>query len=86
MTTAKEKRHMARVADLGCLVCASPAELHHIREGQGMSQRSSNYLTIPLCPFHHRGELSIHADKRQFEALYRNELELLAETIEALEE
>ena len=78
---------MARVAALGCVVCRnagfgeSPAELHHIREGQGGAQRASNWLVIPLCPSHHRqGADSIHGDRRGFIARYGDELDLLAQT------
>ena len=52
-----EKEHLSRVANVGCIVCRmqgneeSPAEIHHIRSGQGISQRASNYEVIPLCPF-----------------------------------
>jgi hypothetical protein len=52
-----EKEHLSKVASVGCIVCRmqgneeSPAEIHHIRHGQGMSQRASNYEVIPLCPF-----------------------------------
>lgn len=49
-----------------------------------MSQRASNWLSIPLCQEHHLGALSIHKSKRQFEALYGNELDLLALTLERL--
>lgn len=85
--TKAEKRHLDRVASLGCIVCGSPAEVHHIRTSFGMSQRASNYLTVPLCPFHHRqggfGE-AIHAGQKQFEMQYGAELSLLAETIARL--
>jgi hypothetical protein len=84
MTTAAEKRYMGRVAELGCCICSSQAQVHHIREGVGMGQRSSPYLTIPLCEDHHTGSLSIHKAKRQFEQLYGDELKLLAMTIERL--
>jgi len=84
--TKAEKDHMGRVAGLGCLVCGMPAEVHHIRDGVGMSQRSSNYLTVPLCYEHHRGSLSIHGSKRTFEGLYGSEMDLLAETIKRLSE
>jgi hypothetical protein len=84
--TKAENAHLDRVASLGCLICQQPAEVHHIREGQGISQRASHFLTVPLCPDHHRGSLSIHASKRQFEALYGSELDLLAQTIEKLGE
>ena len=52
-----EKEHLSKVAGIGCIVCrmrgneGTPAEIHHIRSGQGMSQRASNYEAIPLCPF-----------------------------------
>lgn len=84
------RRYMDAVAQQGCHVCSalgygySPAELHHIRDGQGMSQRSSDYLVVPLCAQHHRlggGGVAIHAGQRQFENLYGTELDLLAMTI-----
>jgi hypothetical protein len=80
LSTAKEKRHMGRVAALGCLICKQPANVHHIR-----TERIKNhFLTIPLCREHHQGDFSIHMDKRQFENIYGSELYLLANTIEQL--
>lgn len=76
---------MAMVADLPCCVCgAEGVQVHHIREGQGISQRASHFLTIPLCSDHHTGPLSIHMSKRQFENMYGSELDLLAGTIKRL--
>lgn len=85
--TKAEKLHRHRVAALGCIVCFntghidSPAELHHIRAGQGMSQRASEYEVIPLCPFHHRhggyGH-AIHAGRIMWEANHGTEQDLLA--------
>jgi len=52
---------MGRVAELGCYLCRelgygpTPAQVHHVREGQGMGQRASNWLTVPLCAQHHTG-------------------------------
>jgi len=66
MTTLAEKKHMGRVAELGCAICrrmgypGTPAELHHRRGGQGLSNRSSNWEVIPLCPRHHRGADGVH--------------------------
>lgn len=75
---------MGKVAELGCLICRRPACVHHIREGQGMSQRARNYLIVPLCPEHHtdggRG-VAVHADRKTFESMYGSELDLLAQTI-----
>jgi hypothetical protein len=82
--TAAQKRHMGRVAELGCIVCSSPAEVHHIRTGYGGGQRAPHELTIPLCLDHHRGDFSIHKSKRQFENIYGSELDLLAQTIARL--
>lgn len=90
--TKAEKAHMSRVAALGCALCRrlgqgeTPCELHHIREGQGMSQRASDFLVIGLCPEHHRGASGLHGlGSRGFERRYGvDELGLLAETIDAL--
>jgi len=90
--TAAEKRHMGRVAALGCILCdhlglgATPAQVHHIREGQAMSQRASNFLTIPLCPEHRTGKTGLHGmGTNAFERAYCvTELDLLAMTIERL--
>jgi hypothetical protein len=63
--TKNEKKYMSAVAELGCVICrrlgyeGTPAELHHIRSGQGWG-RASNYLVIPACPRHHRGNEGIH--------------------------
>jgi len=54
--------------------------VHHIREGQGMSQRASNWLTIPLCPQCHTGPMGVHGDKTMLRVKKTTELELLAET------
>lgn len=85
--SAAEQRWMDRVAGLPCRVCGAGAvELHHIREGQGAAQRAQHTLVLPLCPEHHRGASGLHGlGKRGFAARYRrDELDLLAETIEAL--
>lgn len=92
MSTAAEKRYMGAVASLGCILCRhlglgeTPAEVHHLREGQGGAQRASNFLTIPLCPEHHRGASGLHGlGTRGFYTRYRlTELDLLAMTVEAI--
>lgn len=86
--TKSERQYLSDAASLGCLICRSmgygdtPAELHHPRSGQGMSQRSSNLDVIPLCAAHHRGIMhpavpSIHLDKVKFERLFGSEAELV---------
>ncbi len=91
--SAKGVRHVGRVASLGCVICrhlgygATPAQVHHIREGQGAAQRASYMLTVPLCPEHHTGGTGLHGlGVKAFERTYRlSELDLLAMTIEDLE-
>ena len=83
---SRAKRHMGRVAALPCLICEkcglgdSPAEVHHV-----LAPRS-DFLTVPLCPTHHRGALGFHGlGQRAFERKYHtSEAELLALTIERL--
>jgi hypothetical protein len=84
--TAADKRHLNKVAELGCIACInmgypdSPAEIHHPRAGQGMSQRAPHDMAIPLCPPHHRTgghSVAIHAGQEAWEDIHGTELELL---------
>lgn len=81
---AAEKRYLSRVAECSCSACwaPGPSECHHPRFAAGMGQRAHNHLVIALCYECHRGALSIHLNKRQFEAIYGEEPMLLAKTIE----
>lgn len=89
MSTNGEKRHLQRLADAGCILCwhlgndTTPPEIHHLREGRGMSQRSSHFMAVPLCPEHHRGDSGLHGlGTREFERQYRlSELDLLELTL-----
>ena len=85
MTTQREKQHMDLVASMPCSCCgAYGVQVHHLREGQGMSQRASNWLTIPLCPECHTGPNGIHGNKSLMRIQKIEEIDLLARTIEAL--
>lgn len=85
-----ERKWLDRVSSLGCVLCShlglgvTPAEVHHLKEGQGMSQRAEHWLTIPLCPEHHRGATGLHGlGTKGFYTRYRlDELDLLAMTLE----
>lgn len=86
--TKAEREHLARVIDLGCIVCRntgrgkSPAEVHHIRIGVGKGQRAGHFDVLPLCAPHHRiGSYGIafHAGKEKWQALYGSEQDLLAQ-------
>lgn len=90
--TKDEKKHLSRVAELGCVLCArlgypgTPAEVHHIRTQTGAGRRASHYDTLPLCPEHHRGNTGLHGlGRKAFERKYNlTELELLEEVKEKL--
>ena len=87
--TAAERRWMAAVADLGCVVCLkfhhvrTPCAVHHIVEGQ---RRLGHMFTIGLCdPGHHQNtptplKISRHPNKARFEKEYGTEYELLEYT------
>lgn len=85
MTTRAES-YMARIAQLPCAICGNEGvHVHHIREGQGMSQRASSFLTVPLCPSCHQGPNGVHGDKSLLRIQKKTELDLLADTIAALQ-
>jgi hypothetical protein len=94
MTTLAEKKHMSKVAELGCAVCRriypphepGPVELHHPRHGAGMGKRSGHMSVVPLCVNHHRGNEGIHGmGTKAFVQHYGvTEAELLAETLELI--
>lgn len=89
MTASSKSALLGRLARFGCIACylddraGTPAEIHHLRDGQGISQRASDEEAIPLCPPHHRGTNhpktpSIHRDRLAFIDRYGTERELLA--------
>ena len=88
MKSKSEKRWISDVASLGCVACRnmglgeSPAEIHHIRRGSGMSQRASHFDVIPLCPPHHRASYATgyHADSKRWQIIHGTECELLEQT------
>ena len=86
MTTKAENQHLSRVAELACVVCRNeglgetPASCHHIRDGQGMSQRASHWEVIPICHHHHQGAEGIHTlGTKTWQARYGAERDLLAQ-------
>ena len=81
-----EKRHLARVASLPCACCGSagPSLVHHLRHSQGLSQKASTYLTIPLCHDCHQGPAGVHGDKSLMSVYKTSELNMLAAVVEKL--
>jgi hypothetical protein len=49
-----------------------------------MAQRASNFLVVPLCPDCHQGPSGVHGDKSLMRIKKLTELDMLAQTIEAL--
>lgn len=82
----KAKKHLERIKTLPCACCGAcgPSSAHHIREGQGMAQRASDYLTIPLCYDCHQGPKGVHGDRSMMRLMKLGELDMLANTIQNL--
>ena len=75
------------LVQVGCVACivmgfhGSPSEIHHMRDGVGIAQRSPDSRALPLCAAHHRTGghgIAFHAGKQAFEQNYGTELNLLA--------
>lgn len=68
---------------LGCIICGSPAQIHHIQVKAG--QRKDHSKTIPLCFSHHLSpEAGLHGmGRKAWEAIYGTEAQLL-EKVEKL--
>lgn len=89
MRTSRGRSYLGRIAGLPCALCARLGQqqsgrtyAHHIREGQGMSQRANDFLAIPLCYDCHQGPCGIHGDRSLLRVAKCEELDLLADTIE----
>jgi len=93
--TKDEKRHLSKVAEIGCIICynagypQTPAEIHHIRGiGLGLGVRNSHFNVVGLCPIHHRGNIGYHGmGRKAFERKYKTtEQQLLEQVKEILNE
>lgn len=88
---SKTKRHKDKVASLPCQLCKAlgqtqetRTEVHHMRTGQGMAQRASDFLAIALCSDCHRGPLGLHGDRSLLRIAKLDEFDLLAMTVESV--
>jgi hypothetical protein len=84
----KSRKYLTMVAELGCIICRRPAQIHHIRSGMGLGQRNTNENVIPLCPEHHVSGghgIAFHAGKKTWQKIYGTEQKLLEETRELLQ-
>jgi hypothetical protein len=65
-----DSAYLDAVAALGCCLCGQPAQIHHVRAGEGAGQRASDYRSIPLCQKHHQTGgygIAIHAGQYTWE-------------------
>jgi hypothetical protein len=95
VTSKADQIRFDKLHRIGCIACrklgmASQIDIHHMVEGY----RLGNKYTLPLCPYHHRGDPpdgislklafkiygpSLRREKKQFKARFGNERELLDE-------
>jgi len=105
--TKAEQDRLDRIRAMPCCACIQgmmpqplPTEAHHLVDKGYRSHSGGHMVTIPLCKWHHRGELlypltsremlflygpSLARSKRDFVAQYGTERELLEITNERLE-
>lgn len=77
--TKAEAAHVARVADLDCVVCEEPprSEVHEPEQGMW-------WISIPLCPACHRGPDGWHGTRLRWKLRKMTELKAINKTIERL--
>lgn len=96
-----------RLQDIGCICCSLegiknvPADMHHIVDKGYRRLSGGDKATLPLCPWHHRGDPppgfsedtaihhagpSLKLHKRKFIQRYGTERELLVEVDRRIEE
>ena len=84
--TKAQKQRMAKVAELGCVICKGPAAIHHC--GTHMGGGRDHDKIIPLCGAHHQTGgygVALHAGKARWEELHGTEDELMRKVEEMLE-
>ena len=85
--TKAEKQYWDEVASLGCIACRIDGyrnQLVSIHHCHGRTKKGAHMLVLPLCAGHHqngtgndKNMLAIHPFKRQFEAKYGSQEELM---------
>ncbi len=82
--------YLAEIRAMRCVLCTvlgqvqeTVTQAHHLRAPAGGSQKSSDFLAIPLCRCCHKGKLGIHGDRTLLRLARCDEFALLALTIQA---
>lgn len=86
--TKAEKQWLSRVAELGCIICKRPAEIHHIGNGT-LGKRSDHFSVLPLCEIHHRTGghgVAVHAGRKTWESAHGTERDLLEQVKQKIRE
>ena len=74
----KDAKHLARVAQLPCVICGAwPVQVHHCICGRFSQRKAGDYETIPLCYEHHLGADGIHSGKETWVSKYGADHEYL---------
>ena len=94
--TAEEKAIWSRMAESGCTACYldgnhnTYVSIHHI---DGRTKPGCHMRVIPLCAPHHQhddtdpaGRIGIHPNKSRFEHKYGTQQDLLALTMQRIEQ
>ena len=71
MTTKSQRERFRLFQHIGCVACRKEgrwnfADVHHLLSG---NKRRGHDATIPLCPWHHRGEPAVYVPVREMETL-----------------
>lgn len=85
------KTYLARVHELPCVLCTelgieqtTPTAAHHVRHGQGMSQRAPDWLACALCWDCHQGPTGLHGNRQRFRQAKWDEADAWSATAEAM--
>jgi hypothetical protein len=67
----RDEKHLEKVRECGCLAggnhCVPLIHAHHVRLGlRTMGVRKSDYLTVPLCDWHHRLLHEVYGSEQKF--------------------
>ena len=85
------KQYVAEVHTIPCVLCAelgrqqeSETQAHHVRHGNGLSQRAQDWLVCALCRDCHQGKDVLHGTRARFKIAKWDEMDALAATVQAM--